>query len=198
MKDEELIKITLDLQLDNIRQYRELFKHVAILSSAIIGVFAFNGNQHIDYYAKIGVGGLFFVIFISVLLIFLSLWEDKKIINRIQKLSNNVRKLKEETKNSAIKEIVNDENITTVKDFIRKIISEEDLYDLKIEKINFIFGNFWAIITANDQKIEEEKSGLLGEVNSKRMINLLNVISISGIIVFFVSLGIILLSIMLK
>jgi|GEM_PF-3574712 len=198
MKDEELLKIILDLQVDNIRQNRELFKHIAILSSAIISIFAFNSNQHIDDYAKNGVVGLFITIIISVLIIFLSLWQDNEIIKKVKKLSNNIRKLKDEAKNNAIKEIISDESIAITKDFIRKILTEEELGNSEIDKINAIFGKFWANITANDQKIEEEKADLLDRTKNKWKVNIINGIAILGVILFLVSLGFILSSIMVK
>ncbi len=58
MKNEsELLKQIDDMEIDNIKQERELFKHIAIMSAAIVGMFVFNGRFEVIGLTKYGLIG---------------------------------------------------------------------------------------------------------------------------------------------
>lgn len=192
MKDDEILKIVLDLEIDNIRQQRDLFKHIAMLSSAIIGIFAFTKEQtNIELLSKIGIGGLFIVIIISVLLLYFSLKIDRDRMNRLQKLSSEVTELKGKTRSKIISQILTDSSINLLKDFLAKKSVSKSIKDRIINEINSVFAKSWTIVKLADQEIEKKKK-IVTDNNDHLKDKLFNGISIVGVIIFTISLGFIL------
>lgn len=93
MKDNEVQKKLLDLRIDNIKQERELFKHIAILASAIVGIFLFNIKTD-SFLILSGIVGLFIVILISVLLLYLILQIEAKESRQAMENFSNFKKFR--------------------------------------------------------------------------------------------------------
>jgi hypothetical protein len=71
-------KFLIDQHVDTIRQERELLKQIAVLSSAIVAIFALNIEKfNLGLLAKIGLIGLFITIIFSIFLLALILRLEK-------------------------------------------------------------------------------------------------------------------------
>lgn len=185
MKDEEILKKLLDLRADNLRQERELFKHIAILSSAVIGIFAFSGSQHLSSYSKIGILGLFLVIIISVLLLFFVLTMERVRAARAQEMIADVKKIKNETILKASLDLFNQKNINLVRNLIKG-----KGFDSFHKNIIPAAAKFWQDLSSGDSKINDKKKGLSSD-KEKRKDLLYRFFSLIGIFLFIASLGLI-------
>ncbi|MFZ2390283.1 MAG: hypothetical protein WAW15_00500 [Minisyncoccales bacterium] len=192
MKEDEVLKIILNLGIDNINQQRELFKHIALLSSAIIGVFVFSKEQSLSLFSEIGIIGLFLVIIISILLLFFVLIIEKNRLNKNQEIINNITKIKKDVLNKSLFELINKENIELMKE-----IFKEDKADSTIDdKIFLIISKLWNGITSSDREIEERKKESIYNEKSKKEDKIIIIMAIVGIILFVLSLGFILFDIL--
>lgn len=193
MKEDELSKIILDLKADNVRQQRELFKHMALLSSAIIGVFAFSNNQNISLLSKIGIFGLFLVIGISIILLFFTLNTDRQRMDDAQKLVDEVKNIKNQAFTKSLLGLFTKENI----DLIKQLFRSDESDDSAINKLVIIGSNFWKNFTSSDAKIEKKKKESTVNAKGGWKDKVFNAIALGGIVLFLLSLGFILSSILL-
>ncbi len=182
MRDDEIINKLLDLRADNIRQERELFKHIAILSSAIIGVFAFSGNQDLSWLSKSGVVGLFIVIIISVILLFFVLTMERIRSVKAQEMVSDVKRLKNEAYLKAGAKLFSDKSFLVFFNnlFRGKITTKE------ISGTVSIFSQAWKELVLCDEVIIKKKE----ELNNKKDIYY-RIFSVIGIFIFIASLGLI-------
>lgn len=191
MKDDEIINKLLDLRADNIRQERELFKHIAILSSAVIGIFAFSGGQGLGVLSKIGVVGLFFVIILSVFLLFFVLTLERIRSVKAQEMVSDVKRLKNEAYLKAGAKLFTDKSLllffnnlfkgkTTIKD-ISGMVS--------------IFSQSWKELVLCDEIILKKKEELNNKKDKRKDIYY-RIFSVIGISVFIASLGLIIFDIL--
>ncbi|QQG52743.1 MAG: hypothetical protein HY931_00725 [Candidatus Falkowbacteria bacterium] len=191
MKDDEIINKLLDLRADDIRQERELFKHIAILSSAVIGIFAFSGGQGLGVLSKIGVAGLFFVIILSVFLLFFVLTLERVRSVRAQDMITDVKKLKNEAiLKTAISLFGNKKNIFIFK----KIISGKEVKN-SLESIIPILTDAWSNFTSCDETINTKKNELSNDKERSKDV-FYRILSAFGVIIFIVSLGLIVIDIL--
>jgi hypothetical protein len=193
MKEDELSKIILDLKADNVRQQRELFKHMALLSSAIIGIFAFSNNQNISLLSKIGIFGLFLVIGISIVLLFFTLNTDRQRMDDAQKLVDEVKDIKNQVFIKSLLGLFTKENADLIKQLFRLDGSD----DSAINKLVIIGSNFWKNFSSGDTRIEKKKKESTANVKGEWKDKVFNAIALCGIILFVLSLGFILSSILL-
>jgi len=191
MKDDEIINKLLDLRADNIRQERELFKHIAILSSAVIGIFAFSGSQELGVLSKIGVVGLFFVIILSVFLLFFVLTLERVRSVRAQDMITDVKKLKNDAILKAAISLFGNKKIISI---FKKIISGKEVRD-SLESIIPIFTEAWSNLTSCDENINTKKNELSNDKERRKDV-FYRVLSAIGILIFIVSLGLIIVDIL--
>lgn len=186
MKDDEIINKLLDLRADNIRQERELFKHIAILSSAVIGIFAFSGGQGLSILSKIGVAGLFFVIILSVFLLFFVLTLERVRSVRAQDMVTDVKKLKNEAILKTVISLFGNKKIISI---FKKIISGKEVKD-SLESIIPILIDAWSNFTSCDETINIKKNELSNDKERRKDV-FYRILSAFGVIIFIVSLGLI-------
>lgn len=191
MKDDEIIKKLLDLRADNIRQERELFKHIAVLSSAVIGIFAFSGGHGLGILSKIGIVGLFFVIILSVFLLFFVLTLERIRSVKAQDMITDVKKLKNETILKAAISLFGNKKAVSI---FKKIISGKEIKD-SLESIIPIVTEIWSNFTSCDETINNKKKELSNEKERGKDV-FYRILSAFGIIVFIVSLGLIVIDIL--
>ncbi len=186
MKDDEIINKLLDLRADNIRQERELFKHIAILSSAIIGVFAFSGNQDLSWLSKTGVVGLFIVIIISVILLFFVLTMERIRSVKAHEMIIDVKKLKNEAYLKAGAKLFTNNNIQSFASnlFKGKWIKND------IKGVVAAFTGAWGELTTCDEMILKKKKDLNNEQDRRKDVYY-RIFSYIGIFLFITSLGLI-------
>ena len=191
MRDDEIINKLLDLCADNIRQERELFKHIAILSSAVIGIFAFSGGQGLGVLSKIGVVGLFFVIILSVFLLFSVLTLERVRSVRAQDMITDVKKLKNEAYLKAGAKLFSDKSFLVFFNnlFKAKITTKE------ISGTVSIFSQAWKELVLCDEVIIKKKEELNNKKDKRKDIYY-RIFSVIGISVFIASLGLIIFDIL--
>lgn len=165
MKDDDILKILQDLRSDNIRQERELFKHIAILSSAILAFFAaFNGGNDIDPLAKIAISFFVGVIVISVVIIFFIIRLEGDEINRIQKAAQDTRKIKQDVWMKIFWKVVNKDNLPLA----RRIFNFDETEDDRIaEEVEALLANCYQDIISGDLQIEAEKEKTKKELEKR-------------------------------
>jgi ribosomal protein L21 len=201
MKDNEVSKTILDLEVDNVRQSRELYKHIALLSSAIIGIFAFNKDQSIGMLSKIGISGLFIVIAISVILLFFALAKDKERLKITRDLSNNVKEIKEQFTKIMISGLITKDNIKSFIEFLKEAFTynKNDSNESTDKKIDDFIAKASIFINASDDKIEIHKENAkTATKKSTQHDQAFNIIAIIGIFIFIISIGLILIDILIK
>lgn len=186
MKDDEIINKLLDLYADNIRQERELFKHIAILSSAIIGVFAFSGNQDLSWLSKTGVVGLFIVIIISVILLFFVLTMERIRSVKAQEMVNDVKRLKNEAYLKAGAKLFADKSLLL---FFNNLFKGK-MTVKDISGMVSIFSQSWKQLVLCDEVILKKKEELNNKKDKRKDIYY-RIFSVIGISVFIASLGLI-------
>jgi len=191
MKDDEIINKLLDLRADNIRQERELFKHIAILSSAVIGVFAFSGNQDLGWFSKIGIVGLFIVIILSVFLLFFVLTLERIRSVKAQEMIVDVKKLKNEAYLRAGVKLFADRKIFSLLNNLVK--GKGTLKDFN--GVAHIFSQVWKELTNCDELIIKKKEELNNKKDKRNDIYY-RIFSVIGISVFIASLGLIIFDIL--
>lgn len=186
MKDDEIINKLLDLRADNIRQERELFKHIAILSSAVIGIFAFSGGQELGILSKIGVAGLFFVIILSVFLLFFVLTLERVRSAKAQEMVADVKRLKNEAFLKAGAKLFSDKNFLIFFNnlFKGKITTKE------ISGTMSIFSRVWKELVLCDETIIKKKEELNNKKDKRKDVYY-RILTVIGIFIFMVSLGLI-------
>lgn len=92
--EDELLKKASNLEIDNIKQEREFFKHIAIISSAIVGMFVFNGKFEVTGLVKLGLIGLIIVIFLSVILLYVIIRLERKRVRLFMTTLQDVKEIK--------------------------------------------------------------------------------------------------------
>ncbi|XLQ20166.1 MAG: hypothetical protein ACKUBY_00095 [Candidatus Moraniibacteriota bacterium] len=143
--EKENLNHIFDLESDNIKQERELFKSMAVISAAILGVFVFNGEFVVSGYVKWGLIGFISVIIISLLLLFLIIRIERKRIRLFKELSQDVNNIKNDfyldvLTNFSNKDFLQNNNFADF--FGTLILSGVEVYgsakkgDEKIQKIN--------------------------------------------------------------
>ncbi len=186
MKDDEIINKLMDLRADNIRQERELFKHIAILSSAIIGVFAFSGNQDLSWLSKIGVVGLFVVIILSVFLLFFVLTLERIRSVKAQEMVSDVKRLKNEAYLKAGAKLFTDKNLLLFfNNLFKGKITMKD-----ISRTVPIFSQSWKELVLCDEIILKKKEELNNKKDKRKDVYY-RIFSVIGIFIFIASLGLI-------
>ena len=153
MKDDEIIKILVNLEGDNIKQEREVFKHIAIVAAAIVGVFVFNGNFVISGLVRYGLIGLIAVIIISVASLFIIIRVERNRTKSALKSMQEVKRVRSDALKNILKSIFNKEMFTLAQDSWKS----KDL-------LMFFHGatsaglNIYKQVTETDKKINEVKA----------------------------------------
>lgn len=188
MKDDEIIKILIGLEGDNIKQEREIFKHIAIVSAAIVGVFVFNGEFNINGLIKYGLIGLIAVIIISVALLFIIIRVERDRARSALKAMQEVKQARGGVAKNILKSVFNKE----VFSFLQDSWKSKDL-------LKFFYGatpvglNIYKQITDADKKINEVKM----QYGKKRSDWIFTALAYGCVGVFLASLIMILLEIIL-
>lgn len=191
MKDDEIINKLLDLRADNIRQERELFKHIAILSSAVVGVFAFSGNQDLSWLSKTGVVGLFIAIIISVILLFFVLTMERIRSVKAQEMVSDVKRLKNEAYLKAGAKLFTDKSLLL---FFNNLFKGK-MTVKDISGMVSIFSQSWKQLVLCDEVILKKKEELNNKKDKRKDIYY-RIFSVIGISVFIASLGLIIFDIL--
>ena len=153
MKDDEIIKILVELQGDNIKQEREIFKHIAIVAAAIVGVFVFNGNFVISGLVKYGLIGLIAIIIISVALLFIIIRVERERAGSALKAMQEIKQVTSDVVKDVLKCVFNKDIFTLAQDSWKS----KDL-------LKFFYGatptglNIYKQITDSDKKINDVKA----------------------------------------
>lgn len=153
MKDDEIIKILADLEGDNIKQEREVFKHIAIVSAAIVGVFVFNGDFDISGLTKYGLIGLIVVIILSVALLFIIIRVERDRARSALKAMHEVKQARGDVVKNILKSVFNKEIFTLAQDSWKS----KDL-------LKFFYGatpvglNIFKHFSESDKRINEVKA----------------------------------------
>ncbi len=178
MKDDEIIKILVDLEGDNIKQEREVFKHVAIVSAAIVGVFVFKGDFVVGGLVKYGLIGLIAVIIISVALLFIIIHVERSRAKLALKAMQEVTQVRNNIFINILKSIFNKEVFTLA----------QESWESK-DLLKFFSGvaptglNIYSQIADSDQKINEIK----GRFGNKSLDWIFTVFACGCVSIFLVS-----------
>ncbi len=149
--NEEILNRAIELESDNIKQERELFKHVAVVSAAIVGIFVFNGELAVSGCVKWGLIGFITVILISVILLFLIIRLERKRIHFFKESLQDINNIKNDFYLNA--------TITFFgKDLLQKI--QKNLQDGN-------FANFFGTLILNG--VEVYKKGKEGDEKIKKI-----------------------------
>lgn len=188
MKDEEIQRLILDFKIDNIKQERELFKHIAILSSAIVGIFVFNGNFNLSIFTLIGICGLFLVIVLSVVLLFIILRIERQQAQKTNLFMVNIKNVRKKYITEATKTLFKKDNLALLVSLFNSFKLKNILNVIKILKLSYLE------VKKGDKLIEEEKDKFK---YNNQPIRWLGILSIFSIILFVISLLLILIDIIL-
>jgi ABC-type multidrug transport system fused ATPase/permease subunit len=179
MKDDEIIKTLLDIEGDNIKQEREVFKHIAIVSAAIVGVFVFNGDFVITGWIKYGLIGLILVIILSVALLFIIIRVERSRARQALKSMQEIKQVRSDFVKNILKTIFNKK----VFSLVQECWKEKDLMKLFYGATPTGLA-IYNQITESDKKIEEAKE----KSRRKTQDRLFSVFSYGSIIIFLASL----------
>lgn len=113
MKDDDILKILQDLRSDNIRQERELFKHIGVLSSASIAAFAaFNDRETVGYLSTVALWLFALAIIVSVLMIFLIVRRERKEIDKAQEAMQRIQQIRRRMMRGSLFKAFNKKNFS--------------------------------------------------------------------------------------
>jgi len=170
MKESEVVKILQELWTDNIRQEREMFKHLAVLSAAIIAFFAaFKGTEPISFLSKLAIIGFGLVIVISILALFWIIKVERREIEKIRKYRKEGKEKILEGILSVLKSLL-DFRAGSLKEFISSV------------------KNIFVVCKREIEDYSNRKDNFLKDFQKKRSKNIVGTISYSSIGIFVVSL----------
>jgi len=196
MKETDILKLLHDIKVDNIRQERELFKHVTLLSSAIISIFVFSGNNHIHFLSKIGVGGLFFTILVSVIHLFFIIMFERKETEEIERAVIKIKERKEGAFKTTFMTAVQSGDIKIALLSLKKFFHDEDLPNF-LTKVLPLFENHAKPIEECDVFIASEKEKIENSNFKLHWQKYFKVAIVINLVVFCLSLGLIVVDILM-
>jgi hypothetical protein len=179
MKDDEIIKILLDLEGDNIKQEREVFKHIAIVSAAIVGVFVFNGDFAVSGWLRYGLVGLIVVMILSVALLFIIIRVERSRARLALKSMQEIKQVRSDFVKNSLKTIFNKKMFNLVQECWK----EKDLMKLFYGATPTGLA-IYKQIAESDKKITKAKE----KSQRKTQDRLFSVFSYSSIVIFLASL----------
>ena len=177
--EKENLNHVFELESDNIKQERELFKSMAVISSAILGVFVFNGNFVVEGYTKWGLIGFISVIIISLLLLFLIIRIERKRLRLFRELSQVANNIKNDFYLDVLTNFSN-------KDFLQKTQSS-------LQNNNFadFFGTLvlnGVEVYKNAKKSDEKIQKINEKLQNKRVVMFFTISSWICVLIFIASL----------